>query len=559
MSSISSIQRAALSLFISVIAVPAMGQNAEEALIEELVVTAQYREQSVQDVPIAMSAFSDEEIARAGITDLQSIARLAPDFTAVNDLGAVRMSVRGIQSNSNDETQDQALVFNIDGDYINRPEFINAALFDLERVEVLRGPQGTLYGRNATGGAVNAIARKPSLDGVEGIVSADFGDYGSQILNGAVNFAAGESFAVRVAAMSAEHDGYNEHPNFSFDTNDQDVQAARIGFLIQPNDVFSLYLAAEQSESTYHASYGSINVNTPGFEVDGPPPGTGQCDAPGWVQVADFNPGIGCAPYNTSYLDSDVKRDNYVNLSPQEKGFRDVDATAFRGQADLNFDAFAVTYRFAMRNAELLGQDPLPGLVFYRDSEVDNTTHELRFSGGDDGGLLWQVGAFYFKEELDFFGGLHLPFGGAADPQGFGIWLNTFYRPDFDSESQALFGQVEIPFGDTITAVVGVRYTQDDKSGTFYNFAGPPAFANGGFENLRPIEDANVVVAESLDNNETTWTAGLNFTPNDSSLHYAKISKSWPTKSARRISLATARLTPTPTSTTTQTCRHRCF
>ena len=506
---------------------PAHGQNASDDVIEELVVTAQYREQSVQDVPIAMSAFSDEDIVRAGITDLQGIAKLAPDFTAVNDLGAVRLSIRGIQSNSNDETADQALTFNIDGDYINRPEFINAALFDLERVEVLRGPQGTLYGRNATGGAVNAIAAKPSLDGIEGRVSADFGDYSALVFNGAINFPLGEKAAVRIAVMNAEHDGYSEHPNFSFDTHNQDVQAARIGLLVEPNDIVSIYLAAEQSESTYNASYASINVNNPGFEVDGPPPGTGTCDAAGWVTVADFNPGFGCAPYNTNYLDRVIDRDNYVNGSPLERGFRDIESTAFRGQVDVDLDSWSITYRFAMRDSELLGNDPLPGLVFYRDSEVDNTTHELRFSGGDDDGLFWQAGLFIYEEQLDFFGGLHLPFGGAMDPQGFGIWLNTFYRPDFDSDSQAAFGQVEIPFNDVLTAVLGVRVTEDDKFGTFYNFAGPPAFAPGGFANLRPITAANVVLPQGLDNTETTWTAGLNFTPNDSSLHYGKISKGY--------------------------------
>ena len=112
-----------------------------ERPMEEIVVTAQYREQDVQDVPIAMNAFSAEQIEKASITDLADVSRLAPDFTAVNDVGFVRLSVRGVQSNANDESGDQAMTFNIDGDYINRGKFINAAMFDLERVEVLRGPQ----------------------------------------------------------------------------------------------------------------------------------------------------------------------------------------------------------------------------------------------------------------------------------------------------------------------------------------------------------------------------------------------------------------------------------
>ena len=148
-------------------------------------------------------------------------------------MGFARLSVRGVQSNANDEGGDQAMTFNIDGDYINRGNFINAAMFDLERVEVLRGPQGTLYGRNATAGAVNVIARKPSLKGLDVTVSADFGDYSSQIYNGALNVAFGEHVAIRLAAMYNNHDGYTDHPNFDEATNSEDSQAYRLGVLFK--------------------------------------------------------------------------------------------------------------------------------------------------------------------------------------------------------------------------------------------------------------------------------------------------------------------------------------
>jgi iron complex outermembrane receptor protein len=512
----------ATALFLFTTGPSALAQ--ESAALEEIIVTAQYREQSVQDVPIAMSAFSGDELENAGVTDLTNLSRLAPDFVAINDLGFVRLSVRGVQSNSNDEGGDQALVFNIDGDYINRGNFINSAMFDLERVEVLRGPQGTLYGRNATGGAVNAIARKPSVDGIEGTVSADFGDYSSQIINGAVNVPLGGIAAVRVAAMLAEHDGYSSHPNFDEDTNDQDTEAYRIGLLVEPTDALSLYLAAEHAEEVLVPSYAGANANFPPFQADAPAPGT--CSSPGWETVATFNPGFGCAPYRTQYLENEVPRDDYLILSPWLGG-RDQETTSIRGSVEYDADTFGVIYRFAFRESEWTGASPVPNLMFYRAEETDNSSHELRFSGGGDGGLFWQAGLFYYSEDIDGRGGLHLPFGQQADPTGVGIYLNTFYRPNFESESTAAFGQVEIPFSDVFTAVVGARYTQDDKSGTFYNFAGPPAVAPGGLDFLRPIEEANVVFPASFDNNETTWTVGINYEPNDDSLHYAKVSKGY--------------------------------
>jgi len=497
-------------------------QEEAETPLEELVVTAQLREQNIQDVPIAITAISAEELAQAGVTNLQDISRLAPDFTAVNDVGFVRLSVRGVQSNSNDESGDQAMVFNIDGDYINRGNFINAAMFDLERVEVLRGPQGTLYGRNATAGAVNVIARKPSLDGLDAIVSADLGDYSSQIYNGAINFTLGSKVAIRLAAMSAEHDGYTEHPNFDEATNSQDSEAYRFGILFQLTDAWSIYLAAEHAEEFLVPSYAAASANNPPYQADAPVPGT--CSSPGWDTVGVFAPGFACAPHGTNYVDT-IDRENFVNYGPW-LGERNQDSTGYRGSVEYGGDNFSAMYRFAFRDSHWDGAQALPGLMFYREEDDDTTSHELRFSGTADNGFFWQAGLFYFKDEVDGKGGLHLPFGGQADPTGFGIYLNTFYRP-VESESKAVFGQIEVPFADTFKAVIGARYTQDEKGGTFYSFAGPPAFGTGGLDQLRPKEEANVVTPVASDHNETTWTVGVNWEPGSGALHYAKISKGY--------------------------------
>ncbi len=510
-------------------ALPLTSYSQEEAQvegvqpIEEMVVTAQYRKQDIQDVPIAISAFSSEQLANAGVTDLTGVSRLAPDFTAVNDVGFVRLSVRGVQSNANDEGGDQAMTFNIDGDYINRGNFINAAMFDLERVEVLRGPQGTLYGRNATAGAINVIARKPSLNGVDGSVSADFGDYSSQIYNGALNFALGDHVAIRLAGMYNNHDGYTDHPNFNEATNSEDNQAYRLGVLFKITDALSLYLAGEYAEEKLVPSYAAANANFPPFTADAPVPGT--CSSPGWVTVATLAPGFGCAPYGTRYVNT-IDRDNYVNSAPW-LGERNQDTTAYRGSLEYSGASIAAIYRFAFRSSHWDGAQGLPNLMFYREEDDDTMTHELRFSSTADSGFFWQAGLFYYKDEIDGKGGLHLPFGQQADPKGVGIYLNTFYRPDFDSESKAAFGQIEVPFADTFKAILGARYTKDEKSGTFYSFAGPPAIAPGGLEFLRPIEDANVVNPASFDHNETTWTVGLNYEPDRGHLHYAKVSKGY--------------------------------
>ncbi|MEL1251094.1 TonB-dependent receptor plug domain-containing protein [Aurantiacibacter gilvus] len=144
--------------------VPAMAQDGEEGVQADstIYVTAQNRTEDVQDVPIAMDVVGSDELAAAGFSSANDLTAIAPAVQVVQDQGTVKITLRGIGTTSNDEAQDTSVVANIDGEYINRPNVLGIALFDLDRVEVLRGPQGTLYGRNSTAGAINFIIRRPS-------------------------------------------------------------------------------------------------------------------------------------------------------------------------------------------------------------------------------------------------------------------------------------------------------------------------------------------------------------------------------------------------------------
>lgn len=147
------------------LAAPAFAQTADESTeSNDIVVTAQNREQSVNDVPIAIDVVGGEELAAAGVGSMNDVNRVAPAVQINQDQGTVKITVRGVGTASNDEAQDTSVVVNVDGEYINRPQVMGVALFDIERVEVLRGPQGTLYGRNSTGGAINFITRRPGHD-----------------------------------------------------------------------------------------------------------------------------------------------------------------------------------------------------------------------------------------------------------------------------------------------------------------------------------------------------------------------------------------------------------
>ncbi len=149
----------ALLLGSSALASSAFAQTAAPA-VEEVVVTAQNRAQAVQDVPIKMDVVSAEQLVQAGFSDANDLNKVAPVAMIQQDQGTVQVTVRGV-GNTAGGTTDNSVVTNIDGEYINTPAALSVAMFDLDRVEVLRGPQGTLYGRNATGGAANFITRKP--------------------------------------------------------------------------------------------------------------------------------------------------------------------------------------------------------------------------------------------------------------------------------------------------------------------------------------------------------------------------------------------------------------
>jgi iron complex outermembrane recepter protein len=177
----------------------------------ELIVTAENRSVSAQTVPITLELITGKAIQRQGATDLMQLQNLAPRLNIVQNTIFNQINIRGIGSNDGGtELSDQAVTIGIDGEYINRPLALNASLFDLDRVEVLKRPQGTLYGRNATAGAVNIIAKKPTIEKTEVDLGASYGNFNTIKANGAINLPLGKIAAVRVAGMLSKHDGYRE-------------------------------------------------------------------------------------------------------------------------------------------------------------------------------------------------------------------------------------------------------------------------------------------------------------------------------------------------------------
>ena len=181
-------QRSGLPIIVSA-AITTVLPNVASAQLEEVLVTAERREASVQDVPIAVSAYNEEMIEKLQIDDTLDLINVVPNMFGGNNTGLGTANMYYLRAQGNDEsisTFDPPVGTYVDDVYITRQNVNNVALFDVERIEVLRGPQGTLYGRNTTGGAISVVMKKPS-DTMQGYVEAGAGRFGKTLLRGSID------------------------------------------------------------------------------------------------------------------------------------------------------------------------------------------------------------------------------------------------------------------------------------------------------------------------------------------------------------------------------------
>ncbi len=234
--------------------------QAQTTQLEEIVVTAQKRAENLQDTPIAISAVTGDTIEKLNIDDIGAIAAANPSLVYSEAGGEAQLYIRGIGSNIFSVGVDQSVATHIDGVYTGRANMGLTQFLDIDRVEILRGPQGTLYGRNATGGAINIISRAPT-DDFEGYVSGLVGSFDRVDLRGALSGPLSENLSARIAVRRLKDDGYTEDldPRGANKIDDNDLTAIR-GSLRWKTDALTATLIAEHSEFE--------NGNTSIFPID---------------------------------------------------------------------------------------------------------------------------------------------------------------------------------------------------------------------------------------------------------------------------------------------------
>lgn len=485
----------------------AQGSAAREtkpAVLEEIIVTAERRSTDVQDTALAITALPAVQLERSGVNSAFGLTALVPGVTMNSNQPIQNIFVRGVGGGITNNYGDPAVAFNIDGVYIQRPfGGPSGTFFDLDRVEVLKGPQGTLYGRNATVGAINVVTRLPTPR-LEGSVGGEVGNYGNVQANGAINLPLSERLALRAAFKTNQHDGY-----LTNGYNDADSVAARLSLLYQPSDATSLRVSADYFHDTprgpqtvfiYQASDGQKYTvpGNPWFGLELPP-----------CAVA-----IQCPTMPSSFLP-------LASRYPVAGSDAFVDNTMYNLRAELNveFAAGTLTVLPAYVSTDAEFRYYSGGFLSNTDYAADQYTLEARFASNADSDVSWLVGAFAYAERMDSFNEFN-------QPQGFlSSWV-----PNQKDDSYALFGQVTYPVTDVLRLTGGLRFTTEEKSvdGETFLVNVPPPTCLAARGSLVPGPEVpprcRIPNAGSTDEDNVSWKAGIEYDLAAESLLFATVS-----------------------------------
>ena len=251
-------------------------ETAQGPRVEEIIVTAQRREQSLKDVPISIASFGEEKLAKLGINKIEDLSTNVPNLFVNNFNGTadtVRLFIRGIGQNDVSVTQDPSVALYIDGVYVGSSFGAGFDAVDLERIEVLRGPQGTLYGRNATGGAINLITLKPDSTKVRGKLELSYGNYDYRNAKASINVPLAEDVAAfRLSGLITKRDGLYKNTGLGEDWAIQDRKAMRAALRVQPSSSLTFDYAFDYSqvEDTGNLSVPIAGPGNISFPVSGP-------------------------------------------------------------------------------------------------------------------------------------------------------------------------------------------------------------------------------------------------------------------------------------------------
>ena len=457
-------------LFCSVAAVPLHAQSApataapseatEDDGSDVIIVTANRREENLQEVAGVVQALDADQLRQDGIVELRQLQTAVPGLSIANQEGNVEIFIRGVGSSNNTELGDPGAAPHLNGTYIPRPRGLGLMFYDLERVEVNKGPQGTLYGRNALAGTLNIITAKPRLGEFSGYAQAEIANRSSYGAEGAINIPLGDTLAVRAAGYYVDRDyGFR-----NVSTGEQASQlkpagleenyAGRLSMLWEPDDRLSVSVVGDYGKET--------GTGYPGANIFGAVTATGL--RPDKLNLKDV-----------------VYRGMQGDMENELWGIQ--------GKLSYDFGTFTGELTGSYRSVDFYQANASSEGIDYPGRDLDNfqydnfsnnfwqtrsqsQVYEARLSANEDQRFRWNLGGFYFKEDQA------VGYMAVAD-RGYCCYSGTeFTMPDVNGESFAFFGDGTYDITDRLRVFGGLRYTEEKKSR--YGIGGNWALTLGG-------------------------------------------------------------------------------
>lgn len=468
-------------------------ENDKKKSLEVIMVTAERRSESIQETPMSITAFNEEMIEEGGITTIDNIAQQTPNLKINTfNISEPQLYIRGIGTTNDSAGSDPAVAVFIDDVYIGRPSGAAMDLYDLERIEVLRGPQGTLYGRNSAGGAINLFTKKPHAyyDAKFGV---SIGNEELWNLRGYVNGAITDNVFGKITTNVRQRGGFAENVTTGQELEDEDTKSVRGQLLIEASSDIEVLLGFDYTDTSGNGS----NRYLTRFDVDPIFPVQSIIDA----QLAS-NASIGNDPRKS-------------NSSLVQSSSKEIFGLQARVEAQLDWARF--TSISAYRESESSWLQPLVPMLMIQDGgtglyeinngaaqKADQLSQEFRLNAETDR-LKWVAGLFFFKENIKRDETFQTYFIPGLLPPAISEGDVTFFQ-DATSESAAAFGQLTWSATDDLALTLGGRYTDDKK--TIDNIAvNNLDTAIGGI----PLNGPGYSVAASKSWSDTTYRATVDY------------------------------------------------
>ena len=408
--------------------------NTQAVQLEEVVVTAEKRSESLQDVPVAVSAFSADDLLNAGVNGTQALQASTPGLVYNNTGPTAQPYLRGIGTRLALNGLESSIATYIDDRYVARSTAAMMDFADIERVEVLKGPQGTLYGRNATGGAIRVISKDVS-DELEGSLKLSAGNFDSYSASGTVSIPLTDDFGVRLTALTKKRDGYadNLDSRGSSELDNLDYQAFRTKFRWDMTEATTARLDLNYWTREDNAGNEQIDV-TPGNLNSG----TFLANAAG-----DTATGIDTDEAATQ-IDGENDGNEFSAQLRFDSTLGSVDFVSITTYTDYELDWVHDGDGTSSRRLDV-----------YHFEESEMFSQEFQLLSDNDSGTRWILGAYYFTDEHEF--------EATIDVADLGLPLLSMSPQTAETTSWALFGQMSWDLTDATSLTLGGRYTKEKK------------------------------------------------------------------------------------------------